>query len=306
MKLLKQQKTIEIEIEGKKVKLSHLDKVFWPDEGYTKRDLINYYIKISNYLLPYLKDRPESLLRLPNGITGKRFFQKDIDDLPPSWTQTINIFSEGKNVNYLICQDLPSLLFMINLGVVDINPWNSRIGKLDHPDYLIIDLDPEEIDFSYVVEAALAVKEVLDGLNIPSYPKTSGARGMHIYIPMGAKYNYDQSRNFAEIIVNLAYQKVPSFTSLERSPKNRQNKVYLDHLQNSRGQTLASPYCLRPRAEATVSAPLLWKEVNENLDPKQFTIKTIFKRLDKVGDVFKGTLGKGIDLKSTINKIKQG
>ncbi len=295
----------KVKISGKELVLTHLEKIYWPKEKYTKGDLIEYYRKISKVMLPYLKDRPENLNRHPNGITGESFYQKNMDHLPPKWAKTQKVHSDSndKNINYLICQDEATLIYMANLGCIEINPWNSRIKDLEKPDYAIIDLDPEDIGFDKVVESAQAVHEVLEKYGIPSYPKTSGATGLHIYIPLGAKYDHDLSRQFVQLIVTMVNAKLPKITSLERSPKKRQKRVYLDYLQNRKGQTLAAPYSVRPKSGATVSTPLEWKEVNSKLDPKDFTIKNIFKRLDKKGDLFKPVLGKGIDLSKLINKL---
>jgi bifunctional non-homologous end joining protein LigD len=284
---------------------THLDKVFWPKEGYTKGDLIEYYRQMGSFILPYLKDRPESLRRYPNGIEQEGFFQKNVDGSLPEWIESIKIEHEGKSVNYMIIQDLSSLLFAINMGCIDLNPFNSRIMSLDYPDYMILDLDPVDISFSKVVEVALAAHEILDELDIPNYCKTSGSRGLHIYVPMGAKYTYKQTKEFALVLAQLVHERLPEITSLERSPSKRQKKVYPDFLQNNFGQTLAAPYCVRPKAGATVSTPLLWSEVKIGLDPHEFTIKTIFKRLKsmKNKDLFSPVLGKGINLKKVLQKL---
>ncbi len=298
----------EIIINKHKQKVTNLDKVFFPGEGYTKGDMIEYYRKISKYILPYLKDRPESMLRHPNGINNKGFFHKNVTAKPPDWVKTERIFSDSSEgeINYLICNDEASLVYMANLGCIEINPWFSRIQSKDNPDYFVIDLDPEEIAFDKVVETALAVKKVLDAAGAPSYPKTSGATGMHIYVPLKAKYDYDIAKDFAHLIARLANRIVPGFTSLERSPSKRKKKVYLDYLQNRRGQTLAAPYSVRPRPGATVSTPLKWEEVKIGLNPADFTIRTIFKRLEKTGDLFTPVLGKGIDVEKCINRLEKG
>lgn len=300
------EKEKELTINARKLKLTNLNKIFWPEENYTKGDLINYYLNISDIILPYLIDRPESLHRYPDGIYGEEFYQKNMPPTLPKWIKTVKIRShhDEKEVRYFLCQDKPSLIYLANFGCIDLNPWNSRLQALDYPDYMIIDLDPEEISFDYVIEAALGVKEVLDSINITSYPKTSGATGIHIYIPTGAKYTYDQVKNFAKIIVSLAHAKLPNRTSIERSPSKRQKRVYLDYLQNIRGQTLAAPYSIRPVPGATVSTPLDWKEVKSGLSPKLFTIETIPERIKKIGDIFKPTIEKGIDMSNILDKLK--
>lgn len=300
-------KNQEVTVNGQILRLTNLDKVFWPEEEYTKGDVINYYYRIAPYILPYLKDRPQSLYRTPNGILKKGFYQKDVSSFAPDWVETYKIISDGekKEKHYLLCQNLETLIYMANLGCIEINPWLSRVQRPDYPDYLVIDLDPEEIAFAKVIEAAQAVHAVLARAQIPSFPKTSGATGLHIYIPLGAKYNYEIAREFARLIATLVHHEVPGFTSLERSPKKRKQKVYLDFLQNRSGQTVASVYSLRPREGATVSTPLRWEEIKPGLDPREFTIKTIHRRLQKMGDLFKGVLGPGVDIAQCIEMLKK-
>ncbi len=295
----------EVQIGNRTLKLSNLSKVFWPEEKFTKGDLIAYYKEIAPIILPYLKNRPQSLLRFPNGINGESFFQKDASNLKTDWVMKGKVASRSKeeSIEYLLCQDAASLIYIINLGCIDLNPWNSTIQNLDKPDYLVIDLDPEDISFEKVVEVANTCREVLESLGIESFPKTSGSRGIHIYIPMGAKYNYEQVRFFAELLCTQIHTKSPELTSLVRSPKDRQGKVYLDFLQNLRGQTLASAYSVRAKPGATVSTPLEWSEVTNSLHPSQFTMKNISKRIEKVGDLFKGVLGKGVNMEKVLKKL---
>jgi bifunctional non-homologous end joining protein LigD len=297
----------EVTIEGHKIKLSNLNKVFWPEEGFTKGDVINYYRQIAPIILPHLKDRPESLYRTPNGITEKGFFQKEAGELPPEWMATQEIYSDSnkKNIRYFICQDEATLVYLANLGCIEINPWLSRLQHLENPDYFVIDLDPEDIPFERVVEAALAVREVLDRAGAIGYPKTSGASGMHIYVPLGAKYDYETAGKFAQVVATLVHKEVPGFTSLVRDPRKRQQKVYLDFLQNRGGQTLAAPYSIRPRPGATVSTPLRWQEVKIGLDLRDFTIRTMLSRVERVGDLFEGVLGPGIDLEKCLDNLLQ-
>ncbi|HXA00809.1 MAG TPA: non-homologous end-joining DNA ligase, partial [Cytophagaceae bacterium] len=300
-------KEVLIRIDSHLLKLTNLDKIYWPEEGYTKGDMIRYYEKISDYILPYLKDRPESLRRSPEGVNGFSFFQKDMPATTPEWIFQKKIWSESNEayINYMFCQDKASLIYMANLGCIEINPWNSRLNNLNKPDYIVIDLDPQDVSFNEVIRVAQAVKEVLDRVGIEGYCKTSGSRGLHVYIPMNAKYDYDQAKNFAHLIAGFTHDLVPDITSLERVPAKRKNKVYIDFLQNRAGQTLAAPYCLRPKPSAKVSTPLKWDEVKEGLDPAEFNIKTIFGRLEKTGDTFKAILGKGIDLDKALKNLKK-
>jgi bifunctional non-homologous end joining protein LigD len=289
------------------LKLTHLDKVFWPKEKFTKGDVIDYYDRIADYILPYLKDRPESLNRHPDGIAGPSFFQKDMDHMPPDWVKTQKVYSESNDeyINYLVCNDKASLLYMVNLGCIEINPWFSRIKHLDKPDYAVLDLDPEDIGFEKIIEVALVAHKILDNLEVANFCKTSGATGMHIYIPLGAKYSYEQAKHFTQLIALMVNKKLPDFTSLERNPKLRQKKIYLDYLQNRKGQTLAAPYSLRPKPGAPVSTPLEWKEIKKGLKPSDFDIENIFARLKKKGDLFAPVLEEGIDLKSALKKIEK-
>lgn len=301
-------KIIKLITGANKENFSNLDKIYWPKKGYTKGDLIDYYKKIAPYILPYLKDRPHSLNRHPDGIDGESFFQKDVSDLNlPKYakSKTIRSKNEDKNIKYLLGQNKETLLFMANLGCIEINPWNSRIGTLGKPDYMIIDLDPEDISFDAVIKVAQEINKILKKVGIKSLPKTSGSRGLHIYIPLGAKYTYKQVRQFCEVLVLIISQQLPSLTSTERNPSKRQGRVYLDYLQNARGATLVAPYSVRPRHEATVATPLKWSEVKKGLNPKKFTIKTIFKRLKIVGDLFKPVLGRGVNLEKGLSKIKR-
>ncbi|MDB5224285.1 MAG: ligD [Chitinophagaceae bacterium] len=290
-----------------KVKVTNINKLYFPDEGITKGDVVNYYQQMADYILPYLKGRPQSLLRMPNGINTKGFFHKDAGAGTPSFVKTKKLFSEStnKDINYIICDNKPTLAYLNNLGSIEINPWHSTIEKLDYPDYLMIDIDPSnENTFEQVIEAANVVKEVLDRAGAPSYCKTSGASGLHVYVPTAKKYTYEQVKDFAYLICMLASEQIPAFTTLERNLQKRGHKhIYMDYLQNRRGQTIACVYSLRPKPGATVSAPLLWKEVKSGLTPQDFTINNIMKRVKKMGDIFTPILGKGIDLNKCLKKL---
>ena len=295
-------------LSGNKVKLTNLTKVYWTDEGYTKGDLITYYQKISSVMLPYLKDRPQSLNRHPGGIKGQSFYQKDMDPGQiPRWIKTARMESKThpEGIDYLICNDEATLVFMANLGCIEINPWHSTYKKSEFPDYMILDLDPGDNSFKDVVDTALVIKELCDEIKIPCYCKTSGATGLHVYIPLGAEYDYDQARMFAELLAVIAHGRLPSVTSIERVVSKRRDKVYIDFLQNRKGQTIAAPYSVRPRALATVSAPLNWKEVNHRLLPEMFTIKNIAQRLEKTGDLWQPVLEQSISLKKALKAIEK-
>ena len=289
----------------RRFEFTHLDKIFFPEAKITKGDLANYYREVMPYIFPYLKGRPCNLLRQPNGIGGQSFFQKDVGGTVPSWVKTASIYSEsnGHNIDYYLCDSPDSLLYMVQLGCVEINPWNSTIKNLKKPDWIVIDLDPEDISFKEVVKAALAVKDICEQLKIPAYPKTSGKTGIHIFIPAKAAYTYEQSRQFAQLLASLVNERLPGTTSLKRDPKDRQKRIYVDYLQNREGQTLAAPYSVRPTKSASVSTPLHWDEVNNKLDPARFTIKNIFKRLESVGDLWQPVLKQKVDLKQSLKRM---
>ncbi|MGN8056481.1 DNA ligase D [Pedobacter sp. 22163] len=292
-------------IKGHELKFTNLSKIYWPEDKVSKRDMFNYYYQVADYILPYLKDRPQSLNRFPGGIHGSSFYQKDVKGKAPDWAETFPYeTSEGEKKEYLVGTDEASLLWMASLGCIEMNPWFSRVQSPDNPDYCVIDLDPDKHTFDQVVEAALETKKVLDAINVPSFCKTSGSTGMHIYIPLNAKYNYDQSQMFAKIVVNLVHDQIPEYTSLERMIAARKGKMYLDFLQNRPGATIAGPYSLRPKIGATVSMPLHWDEVKPGLKMKDFNIFNAIDRLKVEGDLFKGVLGKGIDLVKAIEKAK--
>lgn len=293
-------KEIPVEESSNEVKLTHLDKIFWPKEGYTKGDLIEYYRSVASFILPYLKERPESLHRFPNGIDQSPFFQKNVKH-EPEWIRTVEIENSEKTIRYLIIDDERSLLYAINLGCIELNPFMSRVQSLQYPDYLVIDLDPLDIEFDQVIEVAKGFHHFCKKFNIPSYCKTSGATGLHIYIPTEARYSYEEVRLFGSLLAYHVNQLLPDITSLERSPSKRKKKVYLDILQNNFGQTIASPYSVRPVEGALVSTPLKWSEVKKGLDPSQFNLKTALKRFKKVGDLFKPVLEKGIDIKRILS-----
>lgn len=292
-------------ISGHDLKFTNLSKLYWPEDGVSKRDMFNYYYQVAEYILPYLKDRPQSLNRFPNGIHGKSFYQKNVKDKSPDWVKTFPyVTSDSEHKEFLVGTDEASLLWMASLGCIEMNPWFSRIQSPDNPDWCIIDLDPDKNTFDQVIEAAQVVKQVLDAMDVPSYCKTSGSTGMHIYIPMGAKYTYDQSQMFARLIVNMVHDEIPDYTSVERQVKNRGGKMYLDFLQNRPGATIACPYSLRPKPGATVSMPLRWDEVKKGLTMKDFTIFNAVPRLKEVGDIFKPVLDEGIDLEKALGKLQ--
>jgi bifunctional non-homologous end joining protein LigD len=305
----KPQSTVKTKEEASmrgKVALSHLDKVFFPKHGYTKGDVVAYYESVAPYILPYLKDRPLSLLRQPNGITDEGFFQKNHEHLP-DWVPAVDIFSDSNNkdLHWIVGGSLDTLRYIVQLGSIEVNPWNSRVQHLDNPDWLVIDLDPEGVTFKDIVTVARTVKEVCDEWKVTAYPKTSGKTGIHIFIPLGAKYTSEQAKNFAHLIALEVNKRQPKLTSVERIPAKRPHRIYLDFLQNREGQTLASPYSLRPTPDASVSTPLHWDEVVPSLKPTDFTIKNMAKRLEKTGDLWKPVVGKGVNIIKILNALEK-
>jgi bifunctional non-homologous end joining protein LigD len=296
----------QLKLNGQELKLTNLQKVYWPKEGFRKGDMINYYLQMAPFILPYLVGRPQSLNRHPNGIEEKNFFQKDMKGKLPEWMQTHHDFSESTNmeVEYLVCSNEASLIYMANLGCIEINPWHSRSDKWQYPDWCLIDLDPDKGNtFDEVMEVAKRVKEVLDSIGAVSYCKTSGSTGIHIYIPLGAKYSFEQSKQLAELVVNLVNQQMPQLTSVERSPAKRRGKIYLDFLQNRETQTAAAPYSLRPKPGVPVSTPLDWSELKKGLTVKTWNAYNIYDRVNDVGDLFQPVLGKGINLEKVLKTL---
>ena len=292
-------------INGHELKFTNLSKIYWPKEKYSKRDMLNYYYQVAPILLPYLKDRPQSMNRYPNGINGKSFYQKDITGKAPGWVKMEPYTTgEGEDKNFLVPENEAAILYMANAGAIEMNPWNSTIHKPDHPDWCLIDLDPSDKQgFDVVIKVAQATKEVLDSMGVVGYPKTSGSTGIHVYIPLGAKYTYDQCQMFGRIIATQVNNMLPDITSIERLTKARNNKLYVDFLQNRPKATLASPYSLRPKPGAPVSMPLYWEEVKKGLKITDFNISNALDRIKSEGDIFKPVLGKGIDLNKILDKL---
>lgn len=293
----------EIKAGKYSVTITNRKKIYWPDEGFTKGDVIDYYDKIADYILPHLNRRPLSLKRNPNGINDKGFYHKDAGENAPAYVDVFKVKSEsnGKIIDYIVCNNKATLLYIANLGCIEVNPWNSITTKTRYPTWMVIDIDPSDKNtFTEVVDTALAVKMILDKAGVRSYCKTSGVSGLHVYVPLKNKYDYVTVKNFAHIIASFVQEQLPGITTLERSLNKRGPKIYIDYLQNSIGQTLASVYSLRPVPGATVSTPLEWKEVNHQLSPRQFTMKNIFQRLKKKGDLFLPVLSESNSIKKAL------
>ncbi|HEX8059470.1 MAG TPA: DNA ligase D, partial [Cyclobacteriaceae bacterium] len=306
-------KTQVREIEGREIKFTNTNKVYWPaaktvgkKKAITKGDMLNYYYQVAPYILPYLLDRPQSLNRYPNGISGPGFYQKDVTGKVPDWVeQYLYHRSDEPHVDrhFMVPRSEADVMLMASLGCIEMNPWSSRTKFPDNPDWCIIDLDPGKTTFDQVIEAARVTHEILESIGLSSYCKTSGSTGLHIYIPLGTKYTYKQSQDFARTIVTAVHEEIPSLTSIERMVSNRKGNMYLDFLQNRPQATLAAPYSLRPKPGATVSMPLHWEEVKKGLKMTDFHIGNAMARIRETGDIFKPVLGKGIDLGKFSKKL---
>ncbi len=270
---------------AREVPFSNLDKVFWPDEGYTKGDLVGYYRAIAPWLLPYLRDRPVVLTRYPDGIAGKSFFQKDAPDYVPSWIRTARFFSEEtkRDIDFFVCDDVETLLYVINLGTIPLHLWSARLQSPQHPDWCIIDLDPKTAPFGDVLTLANAVHDLCEEIGLPTFCKTSGQKGMHVLVPLGAQLTHAQSITLAELIAGTVEKQHPEIATTARHIPSRRGRVYLDCYQNGYGKTIAGPFSARPVPGGTVSMPLAWREVNRKLDPRKFTLKSAPVRMKKLG-----------------------
>ncbi|MFI5373158.1 MAG: DNA ligase D [Candidatus Rokuibacteriota bacterium] len=291
---------------GPRLKPTNLRKVFWPAEGYTKADLIEYYERIAAWMLPYLRDRPLVLTRFPDGIAGKSFYQKDAPEFAPAWVRTERIYSRDteRDIAYLVVDDVEMLRYVANSAAIPIHCWASRVPSLERPDWLVLDLDPKGAPFTDVVRVALALRRILDDLALPSYVKTSGATGLHILLPLGARYTYEQARTFARLLAVLGVEAEPEISTVARPLRDRGGKVYIDFGQNGHGQTIVAPFSLRPLPGAPASCPLEWREVTPRLDPARFNLKTIAARFEKIADPLAPVLGEGIDMAAAIERIQ--
>jgi bifunctional non-homologous end joining protein LigD len=300
-----------VEATAGRVKLSNLDKVFFPDEGITKGDLIDYYRAVAPVLLPHLRDRPFTMRRYPDGILGKAFFQKDAPSHMPEWIPRfrVEVSTRGaprrrKWIEAPLVNDEDAVLWMINMGCVDLNTWYSRVDKPDRPDFVLFDLDPSpDVGFKETVQVALIVKQALDALGLQSFAKTSSADGMHVLVPVERRYTFDDTREFSEIIAGAIARTHRGLATMEWT-KSKRHGVLIDSNQNGEGKTIASVYSVRPRPGAPVSTPLRWDEVNEELDPSAFTMGVVLERIRKHGDLFAGVLTARQRLDKALNALR--
>lgn len=313
--------TIDDQNEERTVAFTNLGKVFWPEDGYTKGDLIEYYRDIAPWLMPYLIDRPLVLTRYPDGIDGKSFYQKDAPDWAPDWVRTVSIWSsgsgggwsrhrdgaegEGREIHYFVCDNVETLLYVTNMGTIPLHIWSSRVSDLARPDWCILDLDPKDAPFSDVIECALAIRRLCDDIELPTVVKTSGSTGLHVLVPLGRQLTYDQSRALAGLIAQLVEAERPDISTTARVIDARGGKVYLDWLQNRHGQLLVAPFSVRPLPGAPVSMPLRWREVGKRLDHTRFTIANARRRLDRMGeDPVASVLSTAPDLLAALERLQ--
>jgi bifunctional non-homologous end joining protein LigD len=293
-------------IDGHHLKFTNLNKVFYPADGYTKRDVINFYAAVADLLVPHLQGRPLSLKRYPNGIDHDFFFQKDASGFP-DWLHRKEISGEEEGAKVrVIADDKASLLYLANLGCIDQNPYMGRLGSLDNPDFILIDLDPYHCGYDRIVEAAQLVRQKLQLIGLTGYPKTTGGNGMHVYVPVEPIYEFAQTRSFAEILARwVAAERPDLFTTPRMVAAREKGKVYFDYLQNASRKTISAPYVLRAHPGAPVATPLKWEEIVPGLKPAQFHIANVLRRFERVGDLFNGVLTKPQELAPALEKLGQ-
>src|SRR5882724_3672906 len=276
-----------LEIKGERVSLTSLDRVYWPGENITKFELLCYYLHIESFIMPFLRDRPAILQRYPRGIAAPMFFQQDLESAPPFIKTARLINQEGRELHYAVFTTIGSLLHFVNLGTIEQHPWHSTIKHLDKPDYLMLDLDPKAAPWPNVLAVALICKEVFDELGLPSFPKTSGSSGIHVYLPLKPKYDYGKIAAVAQALAGEVASRAPKIATTQRSLAKRQKQqVYVDAMQNARGKTIASVFSARARPNATVSMPLAWKQIEKGVEIADFTIRNVPKLVEKNGDAW--------------------
>jgi bifunctional non-homologous end joining protein LigD len=292
----------------RRVEVTNRSKVFWPAEGYTKGDLIDFYAAIADAMQPYLTDRPLVMTRYPDGIDGKSFFQKNAPDFAPDWLQTVKLISPrtDREVEYFVCQDRESLVYIANLGAIVLHVWSSRLHQLGQPDWCILDLDPKDAPFEDVIEIALAIRRLCRQIKLPSFVKTSGSSGLHVLLPLGGACTFEQSRGLGQLIAQIICRQLPDIATVTRNPERRGGKVYIDFVQNGRGRLLVAPFSVRPLPAAPVSTPLHWTEVKPGLDLRDHNIRSLPERLKKLKtDPLRGVLTEQPDLLAALRRLSE-
>jgi bifunctional non-homologous end joining protein LigD len=290
-----------LEIDGEQVSLTHIDRIYWPDEKITKFDLLCYYLRLAPNILPFLKDRPAILQRYPRGIKAPMFFQQDLESAP-RFIKTVRLTNqEGRELNYAVYTTIGSLLHFVNLGTIEQHPWHSTVKHLDSPDYLMLDLDPKEAPWKNVLEVALVCKEVFEEVGLSAFPKTSGSSGIHVYLPLKPKHDYRNIAAVAEALASEVAQRAPKIATTQRSLAKRQKQqVYVDAMQNARGKTIAAAFSARAKPGATVSMPLTWKQIENGVKISDFTIKNVPGLIKKNRDAWANFFDSRQELKLTI------
>ena len=287
-----------VEVEGERVSVTSLDRIYWPDEKLTKFNLLYYYLKISSHIMPFLKDRPAILQRYPRGIKAPMFFQQDTESAP-AYIKTVRLVNqEGREVNYSVFTTVGSLLHFVNLGTIEQHPWHSTLKHLDKPDYVMLDLDPKKAPWKNVLQVALVCKEIFDEIGLKAFPKTSGSSGIHIYVPLKPKHNFGKVAGIAEALAAEVSRRAPKIATIQRSlAKRLEHQVYVDAMQNARGKTIAAPFSARAKPGATVSMPLTWKEIEKGVKISDFTIQNVAALIKKNGDSWKDFFANAQQLK---------
>jgi bifunctional non-homologous end joining protein LigD len=275
------------DVDGERVSLTSLDRVYWPDDKLTKYDLLCYYLKIAPHILPFLRDRPAILQRYPRGIKAPMFFQQDLESAPP-FIKTIRLTNqEGRELDYAVFTTAGSMLHFVNQGNIEQHPWHSTVKHLDKPNYLMLDLDPKQAPWENVLQVALVCKDVLDEVGLPAFPKTSGSSGIHIYLPLKPKYDFGKVARVAEALATEVAQRTPKIATVQRSlAKREKQQVYVDAMQNARGKTIAAAFSARARPGATVSMPLTWKQIEKGVKISDFTIRNVAELVKKNGNAW--------------------
>jgi bifunctional non-homologous end joining protein LigD len=282
LSLKKPKGDVILEIGGERVSLTSLDRVYWPDEKITKYDLLCYYLRVGDSILPYLKDRPAILQRYPRGVKAPMFFQQDLESAP-SFIKAVHLTNqEGRELDYAVFTTVGSMLHFVNQGNIEQHPWHSTVKHLDKPDYFMLDLDPKQAPWQNVLEVALICRDVFDELGLPAFPKTSGSSGIHIYMPLKPKHDYRKIASLAELVAGEVTARVPRIATIQRSLAKRQKQqVYVDAMQNARGKTIAAAFSARAKPGASVSMPLTWKQIEKGVKISDFTIQNVPKLAGK-------------------------
>jgi bifunctional non-homologous end joining protein LigD len=287
LKLKQPKGDLILDVEGQSVSLTSLERVYWPDEKITKFDLLCYYLEVSGFMMPFLKNRPAILQRWPRGVNAPMFFQQDLTN-PPAFVKTVHLTNqEGRELDYAVFTTTASLLYFVNLGTIEQHPWHSTVAKLDKPDWVAIDLDPKQAPWENVLKVALTGKEVCDEIGLHAFPKTSGSSGIHIYLPLKPTNEYESVAEFSRLLAGEIARRVPKIATVERTiAKRKKDQVYVDWMQNARGKSLAAVFTARAKPKATISMPLTWKQIEQGVKISDFTVRNVPALLKKTGNAW--------------------